>query len=109
MQCYMNKTVLPRAVGRRAAPTCPPPQYLNFMPTFNFPLGTNGSGFPTAPGSWGIGSHAGAYQQPNNIPHPNPSTTMMHNTMVFNNAYQRAPPPLHGPPAPANQGWYNNF
>jgi hypothetical protein len=40
---------------------------------------------------------------------PKNGTPMVHNTMAFNSAYQHAPPPLPGPPAPANQGWYNNF
>jgi hypothetical protein len=56
-----------------------------------------------------FGPHAGAYQQANNIPPPQPGTAMMHNTMGFNNAFQQAPPPMQGPPAQPYQGWYNNF
>jgi hypothetical protein len=33
----------------------------------------------------------------------------MQNTMAYNNAYQQAPPPQQGLPAPSNQGWYSNF
>ncbi len=101
---YMNKTVLPCTVGRCAAPTRPLPPSLNYTSTFSFPMGANILRFPTVPRSWGFGPHTGAYHQANNIPYPQPGTAMMHNTMVFNNAYQHAPPPLQGPPTPANQG-----
>ncbi len=57
---YMNKTILPSTVDRCPAPTCSPPLPLNYTPTFSFPMGTNGPQFPTAPGSWGFGPHAGA-------------------------------------------------
>ncbi len=107
--CYMNKTVLSSTIGRRAAPTYPPSQPFNYTLIFNFPICTNGPQFSTMPNSWGFGPHARAHQQASNIPHSQPGTAMMHNTMAFNNAYQHAPPPPQGSPAPANQGWYNNF
>ncbi len=68
--CYMNKTVFPSAVSRHPAPTCPPPLPLIYAPTFSYPIGTNWPRFPTAPGSWGFGPHAGVCQQANNIPPP---------------------------------------
>ncbi len=48
-------------------------------------FGNNGPWFPTAPGSWGFRPHAAAYQRTNNIPPPQPGTSMMANTMEFNN------------------------
>ena len=67
----MLKTMLPSAVDRQAAPTCPPPVSVNCTSTFFHPFGNNGPRFPMTPGSWGFGPHAGAYQRANNTPPPN--------------------------------------
>ncbi len=90
--CYMNKNVFPSTISRRPAPTCPPPLPLKYAPTLSFPISTNGLTLPSASSSWGFGPHNGAYQQAKNIP-PQPSQAMMHNTMVYINAYQQAPHP----------------
>ena len=98
----------------------PTPRSDNYTPTFTMPFGGGGPRFPTAPGSWGFGPHAAAYQCANNIPPPQPGTAMMANTMAFNNAYPFPtatpttvpPPPSYGfapPPANANPVWFNNF
>jgi len=116
----MHKTVLPSTAGRRPLPSRPPPAPINYTPTFTMPFGGGGPRFPTAPGSWGFGPHAAAYQCANNIPPPQPGTAMMANTMAFNNAYPfptatptTVPPPTsYGfapPPANANPAWFNNF
>jgi hypothetical protein len=66
------------------------------------PFGNNGLWFPTAPGSWGLGGHAAAYQHANNIPPPQPRTSMMANTMEFNNGFNylgtMLAPPAYGQP-----------
>jgi len=116
----MHKTVLPSTAGRRPLPSRPPPAPINHTPTITMPFGGGCPRFPTAPGSWGFGPHAAAYQRANNIPPPQPGTAMMANTMAFNNAYPFPtatpttvpPPPLYGfapPPANANPVWFNNF
>jgi hypothetical protein len=82
------------------------------------PFGDGGPRFPTAPGSWGFGPHAAAYQHANNIPPPQPGTVMMANTMAFYNGFlfrtttpTVTPPPTYGlAPPPANPAWFrNNF
>jgi hypothetical protein len=79
------------------------------------PFGNNGPWFPTAPGSWGFGLHAAAYQRANNIPPPQPGTSMMMKTMEFNNGFNYlgtkpalAPPPAYGQPQPGPPGFYQN-
>ena len=109
----MHKTVLPSTAGRRPLPSRPPPAPINYTPTFTMPFGDGGPRFPTAPGSWGFGPHAAAYQCANNIPPPQPGTAMMVNTMAFNNAYPFPtvtpttvpPPPSYGlaPPPPKRE------
>ncbi len=113
----MHKTVLPSTVGRHPPMARPPPAPINYVLTFTMPFGDGGPRFPTAPGSWGFGPHAAAYQRTNNIPPPQPGTAMMANTMAFNNGYPfptttptMTPPPSYGlAPPPANPTWFNNF
>jgi hypothetical protein len=113
----MHKTVLPSTVGRRPPMARPPPAPVNYAPTFTMPFGDGGPHFPAAPGSWGFGPHAAAYQRANNIPPPQPGTAMMANMMAFNNIYPfptatptTTPPPSYGAaPPPVNPAWFNNF
>jgi hypothetical protein len=79
------ENILPGATGQRAPAAQPTLQPTNWAPTFAMPFGNNGPRFPTAPGSWGFGPHAAAYQHTNNIPPPQPGTSMIVNTMEFNN------------------------
>ena len=112
----MHKSVLPSTVGRRPPVARPPPAPVNYTPTFTMPFGDGGPRFPSAPGSWGFGPHAAAYQRANNIPPPQPGTAMMANTMAFNNSYPFptatptvTPPPSYGSaPPPGNPVWFQN-
>ncbi len=113
----MHKTVLPSTVGRRPRMARLPPAPVNYAPTFTMPFGDGGPRFPAAPGSWGFGPHAAAYQRANNLPPPQLGTAMMANMMAFNNGYPfptamptATPPPLYGAaPPPVNLVWFNNF
>jgi hypothetical protein len=89
------KTILPGATAQRAPTAQPTQQPTNYTPTFAMPFSNNGPQFPTAPGSWGFGSHAAAYQCANNIPPPQPGTSMMLNTMEFNNGFNYLAPCPH--------------
>jgi hypothetical protein len=78
------------------------------------PFGTIGPWFSIAPGSWGFGPHAAAYQCTNNIPPPQPGTFMMANTMEFNYGFSHlgtvpalATPLAYGQLHPG-QGFYQN-
>jgi hypothetical protein len=71
------KTILPGATGQCALAVQPTLQPTNYTPSFAMPFGNNGPWFPTAPGSWGFGSHAAAYHCTNNIPPPKPGTSTM--------------------------------
>jgi hypothetical protein len=77
----LHKTVLPSAVGQRPPAALPPLPSTNYTPIFLMLFGNNGPQFPTAPGSWGFGPHAAAYQRTNNTPPPQPGTSIMVNTM----------------------------
>jgi hypothetical protein len=81
----LHKTILLGATGQHAPAAQPTSSPTNYTPTFTMPFGNNGPQFPTAPGSWGFGPHAAAYQRANNIPPPQLGTSMMVNTMEFNN------------------------
>jgi hypothetical protein len=72
------KTILLGATGQCTPAAQPTPQPANYTPTFAMPFGNNGPWFPTAPGSWGFGLHAAAYQCINNIPPSQPETSMIH-------------------------------
>ncbi len=106
----MHKTMLPSTVGHRPLMAGPPPTPVNCAPTFTMPFGNGGLRFPTAPGSWGFGPHAAAYQCANNIPPPQPGIAMIANTMAFNNGYpfptttpMMTPPSSYGAaPPPGN-------
>jgi hypothetical protein len=84
----LHKTILPGATGQRTPAAQPTLSPTNYTPTFTMPFGNNGPQFPTAPGSWGFGPHAAAYQCTNNIPPPQLGTSMMVNTMEFNNWFK---------------------
>ncbi len=79
------------------------------------PFSNNGTRFPTAPGSWGFGPHAAAYQRANNIPPPQLGTSMsmMANTMEFNNGFNYCgttpAPPAYGQPNPGQSFYQNHF
>jgi hypothetical protein len=71
---------------------------------------------PNAPGTWGIGPHAAAYQCTNNIPPPQPGTSIMANTMEFNNGFNYlgiipalATPPSYGQSNPGQDFYQNHF
>jgi hypothetical protein len=66
------KTILVGANAQYTPAAQPAQQPTNYTPTFAMPFGNNGPRFPTAPGSWGCGPHADAYQHANNIPSPQP-------------------------------------
>jgi hypothetical protein len=108
------KTILPGATAQRAPAAQPAQQPTNYTPTFAIPFGNNGLWFPTAPGSWGFGPHAAAYQRANNIPPTQPGTTsMMANTMEFNNGFNyfatMPAPPAYGQPNPGQKFYQNHF
>jgi hypothetical protein len=100
----LHKTILPGATGQHAPAAQPTPSPTNYTPTFAMPFGNNGSWFPTAPGSWGFGLHAVAYKHANNIPPPQPGTSMMVNTMELNNGFNylgtMPTPPAYRQPNP---------
>jgi hypothetical protein len=72
----------------------------------------NGPQFSTASGSWGFSPHVAAYQHANNIPPPQPGTSMMANTIQFNNGFYylgtMLAPPAYGQPNPC-QSFYQNL
>ncbi len=107
------KTILPGAIGQRAPAAQPNPQPTNHTPTYAMPFGNNGPRFPTVPGSWGFGPHAAAYQHASNIPPPQPGTSMMANTMEFNNWVNylgtMPAPPAYGQPNPGQSFYQNHF
>jgi hypothetical protein len=109
----LHKTILPSATGQRALAAQPTPPPTNYTPTFAMPFGNNGPQFPTAPGSWGFGPHAAAYQRDNNIPPPQPGTSMMANTMKFNNWFNylstMPAPPAYGQSNPGQSFYQNHF
>ncbi len=108
---YMNKTVLPSNIGRCAAPTRPPPHPLkNYTPTNSFPMVTNRPQFPTGCTQqlrfWTPHWSLPASQQ------HSPPPTRYCNDAQYNGIQQHISAcisPPQGAPAPANQGWYNNF
>jgi hypothetical protein len=83
----VHKTILLSATGQRTVAAQPSLPFTNYTPTFSMPFGNNDASFPTALGSWGFGLHAAAYQRANNIPPLQPGTSMMANTMEFNNGF----------------------
>jgi hypothetical protein len=107
------KIILPGATGQCALAAQPSQQPINYTPTFAMPFGNNGPWFSTAPGSWGFGLHAAAYQRANTIPPPQPGTSMMANTMEFNNGfnYLGTMPalPAYGQPIPGQSFYQNHF
>jgi hypothetical protein len=107
------KTILPGATGQCTPAAQPTPQPTNYTPTFTMPFGNNGPQFPAAPGSWGFGPHAAAYQCAKNIPPPQPGTSMMANTMEFNNEFNylctMPTPPAYGQPNPGQSFYQNHF
>ncbi len=107
------KTILPGAAGQSASAAQPTPTPTNYTPTFAMPFGNNGPRFLTAPGSWGFGLHAAAYQCTNNDPPPQPGTSMMVNTMDFNNGFNyfgsMPAPPAYGQPNPGQSCHQNHF
>jgi hypothetical protein len=100
----LHKTIFLSATGQGAPPAQPTPQSTNYTPTFRMPFGNNGHWFPTTPSSWGFGLHAAAYQRASNIPPPQPGTSMMANTMEFNNGFNYLgtipTPPAYSQPNP---------
>jgi hypothetical protein len=96
------KTILSGATGQCAPAAQPTPQPTIYTLTFAMPFSNNGLRFPTALGSWGFGLHAAAYLRANNIPPPQPGTSMMVNTMKFNNGFNylgtMPAPPAYGQP-----------
>jgi hypothetical protein len=107
------KTILPGATAQRIPAAQHAQQPTNYTPTFAKPFGNNGSWFPTAPGSWGFSPHAAAYQHANNIPPPQPGTSMMANTMEFNNGFNYLgtmhAPPAYGQPNPGQHFYQNHL
>jgi hypothetical protein len=107
------KTILPGATGQCAPTAQPTQQPTNYTPTFAMPFGNNGLWFHTAPGSWGFGPHAAAYQHANNIPPPQPRTSMMVNSLEFNNGFNylgtMPAPPAYGQPNPGQNFYQNHF
>jgi hypothetical protein len=69
--------------------------------------------FHTAPGSWGFGPHAAAYQRANNIPSFQPGTSMMANSMEFSNGFNylgtMPAPPAYSQPNPGQSFYQNHF
>ena len=102
----MHKNVLPSAVDRQGAPTCPPPHPSTIhSPSCSrwAPIDRD-SQQPSTVEVLDLGPHDRTYQRANNSPPPpQPGTMMMHNTMAFINAYTQAPPPTQSSPAPPNQ------
>jgi hypothetical protein len=109
----LHKTILPSAAGQCTPAAQPTPPPTNYTPTFAMPFGNNGPRFPTAPGSWGFGPHAAAYQCASNIPPPQPETSMMANTIEFNNGFNylgtMPAPPAYGQPNPDQSFYQNHF
>jgi hypothetical protein len=107
----LHKTILPGAPGQRAQAAPPALSPTNYTSTFVMPFNNNGLRFPTAPGSWGFGPHAATYQCANNIAPPQPGTSMMANTMEFNNGFNylgtMPAPPAYGQPN-FGQSFYQN-
>ncbi len=107
------KTILPGATGQRALAAQPTQKPTNYTPTFAMPFDNNGPRFPTPPGSWGFGPHAAAYQRANNIPPPQPGTSMMANTIEFNNSFNylgtMPAPPAHSQPNPGQNFYQTHF
>jgi hypothetical protein len=99
----MHKTILPSAVGHAPPTPQPLPRSINYAPIFSAPFGANLPHIPMTPGSWGLGPHAAAYTQANNIPPAQPGTAMIKNVATFHNGYPyRAPmpePPTAGKPS----------
>jgi hypothetical protein len=80
------------------------------------PFGNNEPWIPTAPSNWGFGPHAAAYQCAKNIPPPQPRTSMMVDTMKFNNGFKYlgtiptlATPPAYGQLHPGQAFYQNQF
>jgi hypothetical protein len=110
----LHKIVLPSAISQRPLAAHPPLPPTNYTPTFSMPFGNNGPRFPNALGSWGINLRAAAYKGADNIPPPQLGTSMMANTMKFNNGFNylgtmptSATPPAYGQ-LPHGQGFYQN-
>jgi hypothetical protein len=107
------KTILPGANAQCILAVQPAQQPTNYTPSFAMPFGNNGPQFPTDLGSWGFGPHAAAYQCANNIPPPQPGTSMMANTMEFNNGFNylgtMPAPPAYGQPNPGQICYQNPF
>jgi hypothetical protein len=91
----LHKSILLGATGQHAPAAQLTPAPTNYTPTFAMPFGNNGPQFPTAPGRWGFDPHAAVYQCANNIPPPQPGTSMMANTMEFNNGFNYLAPCPH--------------
>jgi hypothetical protein len=109
----LHKTILPGATGQHAPAAQTTLSPTNYTSTFAMPFGNNGLGFPTVPGSWGFGLHAAAYQHANNISPPQPGTSMMANTMEFNNGFNyldtMPTPSAYGQPNPGQSFYQNHF
>jgi hypothetical protein len=109
----LHKAILLGTTGQRAPAAQPTPSPNNYTPIFVMPFGNNGPWFPTAPGSWGFGSHAAAYQHANNIFPPQLETSMMENTMEFNNGFNylgtMPAPPAYSQSNPGQSVYQNDF